>query len=144
VHGGDNANGSEPTFGLSDGLNKPVLYLYLAARRWRMARISKSQLVKLQKKYKTDDSIGKLFGISRQAVHQLRTKYEIAPVEDKYSKRNEEIVSLYMEGMAGGRIAKRYHLSVSQVYRIINAAPPEERAERKKSARKATRKPVRR
>jgi DNA-directed RNA polymerase specialized sigma subunit len=109
-----------------------------------MARISKSQLLKLQKKYKTDESIGKLFGISRQAVHQLRTKYELTPVEDKYSKRNDEIVSLYMEGMAGARIAKRYKLSISQVYRIINAAPAEVRAERKKSARKAARKPVRR
>jgi hypothetical protein len=52
-----------------------------------MAKISKDQLVKLQKKYITDHAIGKLFGISRQAVHQLRNKYGIPPVEEKIAAR---------------------------------------------------------
>jgi len=49
-----------------------------------MAKINKSQLIKLQSKYVTDDAIGKLYGISRQAVHQLRNAYGIPPVEEKH------------------------------------------------------------
>ena len=86
----------------------------------RMARISKGQLDKLQKKYKTDEAIGKLFGISRQAVHQLRNKYGIAPVADKHQERNEEIIKLYGNGISGTKLAKKLKLSVSQTYRIIN------------------------
>jgi DNA invertase Pin-like site-specific DNA recombinase len=85
-----------------------------------MAKISKGQLEKLQKKYKTDDAIGRLFGITRQAVHQLRTKYEVPPIDDKYDERNVDILKQYDEGTAGTKIAKKYNLSISQTYRIIN------------------------
>ena len=44
----------------------------LIKERALMAKINKSQLIKLQGKYVTDDAIGKLYGISRQAVHRLR------------------------------------------------------------------------
>jgi hypothetical protein len=84
-----------------------------------MARISSSQLLKLQKKYRTDASIGKLFGISRQAVHQLRNKYNIPPIQDKYAKRNREILDAYSKGAACTKIARTHKLTVSQVYRII-------------------------
>jgi len=85
-----------------------------------MARISKSQLERLQKKYQTDDAIGKLFGITRQAVHQLRIKYGIDPVEDKNKSRNSDIVKQYDNGAAGTKLADKYKLSISQTYRIIN------------------------
>jgi Mor family transcriptional regulator len=86
-----------------------------------MARISKGQLEKLQKKYKTDEAIGKLFRISRQAVHQLRLKYGIGPVEDKNTLRDQEIVNYYLQGISGIKLAGKYQLSISQAYRIINA-----------------------
>jgi Mor family transcriptional regulator len=85
-----------------------------------MARISKGQLDKLQKKYITDEAIGKLFGISRQAVHQLRNKYGIAPVGDKHRERNEEIYRSYGQGISGTKLSKKFKLSISQTYRIIN------------------------
>lgn len=85
-----------------------------------MAKLSKSQLEKLQKKYKTDDAIGKLFGITRQAVHQLRTKYAIPPILDKNKERDAEIVKSYSSGAPGTTLAKKYDLSISQTYRIIN------------------------
>ncbi len=84
-----------------------------------MAKISKSQLIKLQKKYITDHAIGKLYGISRQAVHQLRTKYGIPPVEGKHASRNAEIVKAFNKGMPCVKIAKKFKISVSQAYRII-------------------------
>ena len=37
-----------------------------------MPRFSKSELIKLQKKLKTDAEIGKKFGMTRQAVHTMR------------------------------------------------------------------------
>jgi DNA invertase Pin-like site-specific DNA recombinase len=103
-----------------------------------MAKISKAQLEKLQKKYKTDDAIGKLFGITRQAVHQLRTKFGIPPVADKHKERDEEILKAYNAGASGTALAKKYDLSISQTYRIINESkgvPAKKPA--KKGAKKA-------
>ncbi len=85
-----------------------------------MARISKAQLIKLQKKLKTDAAIGEQFGITRQAVHQLRKKYGIESSLADNPKRNAEIVSLYEKGVSGTALAKKYKLSISQTYRIIN------------------------
>jgi DNA invertase Pin-like site-specific DNA recombinase len=85
-----------------------------------MARISRGQLEKLQRKYKTDEAIGRLFGISRQAVHQLRDKYGIDPVPDKHRERNEDLRRLYSQGTSGMALAKKFRLSISQTYRIIN------------------------
>jgi hypothetical protein len=87
-----------------------------------MARISKGQLEKLQKKYATDEAIGKLFGISRQAVHHLRCRYAIAPVRDKHAERNTDIIGQYGRGLSGTRLSKKFKLSISQTYRIINEA----------------------
>jgi DNA invertase Pin-like site-specific DNA recombinase len=86
-----------------------------------MARISKGQLEKLQKKFKTDEAIGKLFGISRQAVHQLRTRYGIEPVADQHGDRNRELVRQYQQGVSGTRLARKFKLSISQAYRVINS-----------------------
>lgn len=94
-----------------------------------MAKISKSQLIKLQKKLKTDAKIGEEFGITRQAVHQLRKKYDILSVIAKNDERNSKIVSAYNKGISGIELAKKLKLSVSQTYRIIN--------ESKKSKKKA-------
>jgi DNA invertase Pin-like site-specific DNA recombinase len=104
-----------------------------------MARISKSQLEKLQKKYQTDDAIGKLFGITRQAVHQLRNKYGIAPIEEKHSDRNHDIIRSYSQGMAGTKLARKFKLSISQTYRIINEAAGKIQVA-KKGAKKAAKK----
>ena len=87
-----------------------------------MAKISKSQLIKLQKKYTTDHAIGKLFGITRQAVHQLRNRYGIPAIEEKHASRNTEILKTFKKGMAAAKIAQKFDLSVSQTYRIIRDA----------------------
>jgi len=84
-----------------------------------MARVSKSQLVALQKKLTTDEAIGKKFGITRQAIHHLRKKYGIASSFAKNPVRNASIVSLYKKGKPGTSLAKKFGLSVSQTYRII-------------------------
>jgi len=87
-----------------------------------MPKISKSQLLKLQKKYPTDEAIGKLYGISRQAVHQLRIKYGVDKIINKKAERNSYILQLHRQGFSGPRISRKVKVSVSQVYRIIHAA----------------------
>lgn len=100
-----------------------------------MARISKAQLIKLQKKLKTDAKIGEQYGISRQAVHQLRKKYGIESVIAKNVERNQNIVKAYSAGTSGTALAKKFKLSISQTYRIIN-----ETRKGKKKAKKAPKK----
>lgn len=98
-----------------------------------MARISKSQLIKLQKKFKTDAKIGDQYGITRQAVHQLRKKYRIESVIAKNAERNQKIISAYKKGASGTALAKKFKLSISQTYRIINES---KKAKAKKSSKK--------
>ena len=85
-----------------------------------MARISKSELFKLQKTLKTDAAIGEKFGITRQAVHQLRKKFEIDSNRAKNEERNEKIRQLHKTGKSGIVIADKLGLSISQTYRIIS------------------------
>lgn len=98
-----------------------------------MARISKAQLMKLQKKLQTDAAIGEQFGITRQAVHQLRKKYGIDSSLADNPKRNADIVGMYEGGASGTALAKKFKLSISQTYRIIN----ESKKKVKKAAKKA-------
>ena len=84
-----------------------------------MPRISKNQLLILQKRYNTDESIARIYGVTQQYIHKLRKKYGILPVVDKVSDRNKEIYNHYCSGLSGRRIARKYNLSKSQIYRII-------------------------
>lgn len=85
-----------------------------------MAAITKAQLEKLQKKFITDAAIGEQFGITRQAVHQLRKKFGLGSSLKDNPKRNQKIIKAYESGQSGTAIAKKYKLSISQTYRIIN------------------------
>ena len=99
-----------------------------------MARITKAQLIKLQKSLKTDQKIGEKFGITRQAVHQMRNVYGIPSLIAKNKERNAKIVKAYKSGTSGTAIAKKFGLSISQAYRIIN----EGKKGRKKAAKRKT------
>ncbi len=87
-----------------------------------MARITKSELIKLQRKLKRDAAIGAEFGITRQAVHQLRRKYGIASIVESNPQRDRSILKLYREGKSVAAIARRFGLSISYTYRIISEA----------------------
>jgi len=84
-----------------------------------MASITKPELIRLQKTLKTDAAIGEKFGITRQAVHQLRKKYGLAYNHNKTKERNEKILSLFRQNKSGTQIATLLDLSISQVYRIF-------------------------
>lgn len=99
-----------------------------------MARISKAELIRLQKKFKTDARIGEEFGITRQAVHQLRKKYQIESRTAGNPERNQEMVNLRNSGQSVESIAKKYKLSIPQTYRILKETSGE--ASKKKSTKK--------
>jgi hypothetical protein len=96
-----------------------------------MAKITKSQLVKLQQKYKQDAAIGAQFGITRQAVHQLRKKYGIESLIEDNPKRNKDIISNYSTGKPVSVIAKKNDLSISYTYRILSEAKPKKKARKR-------------
>jgi DNA-directed RNA polymerase specialized sigma subunit len=84
-----------------------------------MAVAGKTELIKLQKALGTDEAIAKKLKVTRQAIHQLRTKYGIESNIAKNPERNKKIVSLFKSGKTGTEIAGKLGISVSQTYRII-------------------------
>ncbi|MDR2592835.1 MAG: hypothetical protein LBC59_08525 [Chitinispirillales bacterium] len=85
-------------------------------------KVTKGQLYRLQKTLKTDERIGQELKISRQAVHQLRKKLGVAAASTEKPERDAEIAAAYIAGETGIAIAKKFGMSISQTYRIINAA----------------------
>jgi hypothetical protein len=103
-----------------------------------MARMTKAQLIRLQKKYKTDVAIGKEFGITRQAIHQLRKKYGIESNLINNPGRNFDMYNMYKDGISVRKLQKHYNLSSSQTYRIINNQKRAEEEARKAKEAKRT------
>ncbi|HUI91979.1 MAG TPA: helix-turn-helix domain-containing protein [Chitinivibrionales bacterium] len=85
-----------------------------------MAKLSKVEVIHLQKKYGTDEAIGKKLGITRQAVEQWRKKYGIDSRWARNPDRNKKMVALYKAGRSGTEIAAKFGMSVSQTYRLIS------------------------
>jgi len=101
-----------------------------------MARITKQDLIKLQKKYGTDAKIGEEFGITRQAVHQLRKKYEIESRTASNPDRNKDMVDMRDNGQSVEAIAKKVKLSIPQTYRILKETANEKVSKKKSSKKK--------
>jgi len=85
-----------------------------------MAKITKSTLVSLQKKLKTDTAIGERYGITRQAVYQLRKRYGIPAVEGRNDARNLDIYARYNAGESVKSIARRKKVSIFVVYSVLS------------------------
>jgi hypothetical protein len=107
-----------------------------------MARISKTELIRLQKKFKTDARIGEEFSITRQAVHQLRKKYGIISRTAGNPERNKEMVELRAAGRSVEAIAKKFNLSIPQTYRILKENTSPKGSKKKAAPKKATKKKV--
>lgn len=102
-----------------------------------MPRISKAELIRLQKKLGTDAAIGGKFGITRQAVHIMRKKYGIPSRLPDYAGRNAEIVAFHKKGMEKAALAKKFDLSVLHIAGIIrNAGAGKNKSAKKVSSKK--------
>lgn len=107
-----------------------------------MARISKNDLLKLQKKFQTDARIGEEFGITRQAVHQLRKKYGIDSRTAGNPERNKEMVGLRDGGKSVETISKKFKLSIPQTYRILKENSPKKAVKKAAAKKVVAKKPV--
>ena len=85
-----------------------------------MSRISKVELIKLQKALKTDERIAQKYKITRQAVQLMRKKYGIESRLAKNPQRDRKMRAMYRAGKTGAEIARKLGLSLSQTYRVIN------------------------
>lgn len=81
--------------------------------------VSKTELIRLQKRHGADPGIADALCITRQAVHQARVKHGIPAIPDHQEIRNKKIVALRRKGKTGIEIAGLFGLSVSQTYRVI-------------------------
>lgn len=82
--------------------------------------LTKKDLSKMVKDGMSDTVIGKVYGVSRQAVAQKRWDMGIEARTAKNEARNAKILKAYERGVPSTQIAEKYGLSVSQTYRIIN------------------------
>ncbi len=80
---------------------------------------SAKELLKLQAKFGTDHAIGQQLGVSRQAIHQYRLKFNIPALLPDYSKRNKRIFQDKKNGVPIQTISEKNRLSISQLYRIL-------------------------
>ena len=87
-----------------------------------MPRISRDQLIELQKGLRTDAAIGRKIKITPQAVHLLRKKHGIDSRLKNNPARNAKIIDRYKTGFTGPSIAKEFDLSATHLYRILNSA----------------------
>ena len=77
---------------------------------------SRSDLITLQMMYRTDIKIAKQCNVTRQAIQQLRVKWNVPPKFSKYlSLRNQRIQS---SKLTPKQLVEKYNLSLTQIYRI--------------------------
>lgn len=86
-----------------------------------LSNLNKKELLRLQDKYKSDQEIGNVFGVTRQAIQLKRKKYGIKKnfITDKNIDRNKEICRLRKEGQAIVYLCWNFELSSQRVYAII-------------------------
>jgi hypothetical protein len=73
----------------------------------------------LQNKMKTDHAIGDLFGLTRQAVHQMRKKLNVESSIANNPDRDRLIKADFNSGISAADLTRKYDISISQVYRIL-------------------------
>jgi hypothetical protein len=89
-----------------------------------MARISKDELIKLQKTLKTDVAIGKKIGVSAQYIQQLRKLYDIPPSSGARTAikppriTQKELIQLQKTFQSDDAIAKEVGITASRVNQL--------------------------
>lgn len=87
--------------------------------RKKLSELSSEEFLNLQKNFPTDEEIGDHFGVTRQAVHQMRKKLGIDSIRGNVGERDMCIRLDYSNGTSAPDLCKKYSLSQSQVYRIL-------------------------
>lgn len=80
---------------------------------------TKKKLVNLQKEFGSDAEIAYVLGVSKRTVLSWRKKHGVPSIYFKNEKRNVQILRKKKAGWSIDRIARKFELSSSQVYRIL-------------------------
>jgi hypothetical protein len=83
-----------------------------------LSGITKSKFNKLRKSIGSDKGIGRKYGVTRQAIYNLRVRLNIPPTRtpDSLEKRNIKICADFKKGIPVLVLAKKYKLTVVYVY----------------------------
>lgn len=88
----------------------------------RLSGLKKKDFERFVKNDTTDEEIGRKYGVTRQAVAQMRWKLGVNARTERNKKRNDKIIAMYNRGLSGAKIAEKIGLSISQTYRILSEA----------------------
>ena len=82
--------------------------------------LTRPQFERLQQIYGNDPKIAAAYKVTKQAVYQARKRLDIPSLRgSNASRRNEEILRLKENGYSASEMAQKFHISASQVRRII-------------------------
>jgi len=84
-----------------------------------MTCLTKKELQRLVESDNTDQAIGDAYIVTRQAIHQLRKKWDIPARKSKNPARNEKMRAMRGRGVSGTKIAEKFGLATSHTYRIL-------------------------
>ena len=84
-----------------------------------LSKLSRNDFLTLRKTFKSDVRLAKRLDCSRQHVARLRKKFGVPNTRGKIQERNEKILMSYKSRVSGIDIAKKFHLSIPQIYKII-------------------------
>jgi DNA invertase Pin-like site-specific DNA recombinase len=83
-----------------------------------MPRVSKEELIKLQKTLQTDVAIAKKLGMCPSSVYKMRKTFAITSRFSVNITRNAQIIELYSKGTIGDIIADKFGITPSMVSKI--------------------------
>jgi len=81
-------------------------------------RLSKEELLELQKAFFSDAKIARELEVSRQYVGLLRKKYNISSPRSNIKSRNKRVAFEFACKNSVHRISKKFGLSTSHLYKI--------------------------
>jgi len=84
-----------------------------------MTCLTKKELQRFVESDNADQAIGDAYIVTRQAIQQLRKKWDIVARISKNPARNEKMRAMRAKGVSGARIAEKFGLATSHTYRIL-------------------------
>ena len=88
----------------------------------KLSKLSRNDFLTLRKTFKSDAKLAEKLSCTRQYIARLRKKFGIPNTRSNIQERNEEILMSYKSMDSGIDIAKKFRLSISQIYKIIRDA----------------------
>ena len=95
---------------LLSGLNSKLFIIHWMRNHISKTLVLKEHILNLPRKYKTDEAIGKAFGITGQAVYKWRIIRGVKSLRESTTERNCQIKKDFKEGLSVYKLVKKYEL----------------------------------